>query len=220
MPLRIAAKAKNRCFKHHSKKLIAASQCCSLKGITTAKVTTSIGLSEALDLRWTGYKKYGISRDDVSDQYDRLDSTSIFNAYNKSGDIVGTLRIIKRASAGLEVENYLNLDDFDFFANKKTAEASRFSISCRVNPLQVKILLWKTAMLYCRDQGIDTLLVWVRKGAMHDYLQLQYRTTGKAGVFSHTDFNHKPHQLLYCKIQTMEHTFKQTKHPLYGFFFG
>jgi hypothetical protein len=170
-------------------------------------------------VRWEGYKKYFKSEEENMDEHDFSSETTLLLAEDRHHNPVGTMRILDRRYGSIELDKFVNLNSFLSEGERVCIEATRFSIPKHPQSKLIKLLLWKSLLLYCQINHIDTILMSVRPAAARSYQCLLFENVGPSGAYRHSLLKNLEHQTYKCNISDRKKVIKKVNWPLYHFFF-
>jgi len=187
--------------------------------ITVRKAVTVEDMVKVFHVRWEGYKKYFKSEEENMDEHDFSSETTLLLAEDKHHNPVGTMRILDRRYGSIELDKFVNLNSFLSEGERVCIEATRFSIPKHPQSKLIKLLLWKSLLLYCQINHIDTILMSVRPAAARSYQCLLFENVGPSGAYRHSLLKNLEHQTYKCNISDRKKVIKKVNWPLYHFFF-
>ncbi|MGA1869443.1 MAG: N-acyl amino acid synthase FeeM domain-containing protein [bacterium] len=159
-------------------------------------------LIQAFQVRWKGYAKYFHSKREMIDKYDLAPNMTILLAQDEHHNPVGTLRILDRGYGSIELDEYIDVDSLLPQNDKRCAEATRFSIPVHPQAMLIKLFLWKSFLIYCLKNKINTILISGRPAIRRVYKNLlSFDDVGPPGVYYHSLLGNLEH---HCFIWNME----------------
>jgi len=176
-------------------------------------------LNKVFNIRWEGYKKYPIKKEEIIDQYDFSPNMTLLLAEDEYGSAVGTLRILDRRFGEIELDKFVDVDSFVSEKEGNCVEATRFSIPNHPDVKLIKHLLWKALLSYCLIGGINVIIYSVRPQASRIYRRLLFENVGPFGVYHHPLLGNSLHHTFKCVISKKKGVLKMTDPALYDFFF-
>ncbi|MDB6135480.1 MAG: hypothetical protein JWM59_3723 [Verrucomicrobiales bacterium] len=197
------------------------SQISFLNTIQVIPVKLSIDFSKAINIRYNGYKKYGLSHEEIVDEYDNSKNATIFlasrisNLNDGSNVPLGTLRILDAWRGPVELEKYVQdpaaLNRFE----RNFSEATRFAVTHCPERQAVKLALWKAFHRHCLGLQRNHMIVWVREGARRDYERLMFSKLPGLS-FKHQQLGNKIHDIFYIELSGLEQRYRTINHPLHS----
>ena len=145
-------------------------------------------------------------------------TTVVLCVDKQTGCAIGTARFQTNAGGPLLIEHSVAVPEA-IRADSK-AEITRLSAVAGADPL-VKICLMKASYLYCTA----TQVRWMVIGARNEALIRQYRRLGFEDAFEDKRLvpllhaGRLAHKVLVLNVTAVERTWRDEKHPMYGFFF-
>jgi hypothetical protein len=193
----------------------------TIQRICVRRANTRTELDVAMELRYQGYKKYGVDWEHTEDKFDAQSNAVILLAYKLDGNKetpLGTLRILDASSGCVEIEDCVkDLSPFTQF-NRNFAEATRFTVIHCGEKVWVKLALWKAFHRYCLGMQLPAMLVWLRKGARKDYEKLLFSPVSGLS-FKHSGLGSKEYESFYIDLVDLEQRYRERNHPLHSFIF-
>lgn len=129
-------------------------------------------LKQVAHFRYKIYLEEGyIEKNNEGIFLDKYDSSSInFYALDKKDNIVGILRLTFDSSVGLPVENYFNIQNFNY-ERKNSAEPSRFAVekAKRGGLRIIAIGLGLMALNYSKENGVNQWVVTIPEKLVNSF---------------------------------------------------
>ena len=153
------------------------------------------------------------------EQADYADGSVVLLAESHvDGSPLGTMRIQTNRFAPLALEQSLTLPAS--LSDSLLAEATRLGVADgRVGTL-VKTVLFKAFYLYCRQTGVDWMVVAGRAPIDRQYLRLQFDDVyPDMGYIPLRHAGGLPHRVMKFDVATAEERWAQARHPLFHFVF-
>lgn len=134
------------------------------------------------------------------------------------GSPLGTMRIQTNRYAPLALEQSLALPTS--LSNCLLAEATRLGVADgRVGTL-VKTVLFKAFFLYCRETGVDWMVVAGRAPVDRQYMRLLFDDVyPEMGYIPLRHAGDLPHRVMKFEVGTAEPRWAEARHPLFNFIF-
>ncbi|MGA1870113.1 MAG: N-acyl amino acid synthase FeeM domain-containing protein [bacterium] len=198
------------------------SDCYSLEKreqIFIRQVENQEDLIKALNIRWRGYVKYFMNKEDLVDQYDFAPNVTLFLAEDEHHKAVGTLRILDREYGNIELDEYIDVERILPNNVSRCAEVTRFSIPAHPQAKLIKLMLWKAFLLYCMRNRINNILISGRPVVRRAYKSLLFDEVGTHGTYYHPRLGNLEHRCFICNIIKKKHLLSATNPSLYDFFF-
>jgi hypothetical protein len=152
------------------------------------------------------------------DELDFAAGTTVFICRDKeTGLATGTMRIQSSTCGPLLMERSLSLPDW--IACDTRAEVTRLAVRVGADPL-TRLSLWKASYQFCMANGLH----WMAVGARNEALIRNYRRLGFVDVFANDQLMplaHTaglPHRIMAFDAGAALRRWRETGHPLYGFF--
>jgi len=187
--------------------------------IYVRRAQTCEDLEKVFEVRWQGYKKYYNSKDDNTDNFDFSPQAILFLAEDEQHKPVGTLRILDRRYGSIELDQFIDVDSLLSEDEKSCVEATRFSIPNHPDSKLIKLLLWKSALIYCQINRINSVIKSVRPCAARAYRSLLFENVGPAGIYNHTLLGNLEHHTYKLNISKKQNLMKEYNRSLYNFLF-
>ncbi len=188
--------------------------------ITIRRATNQEDMWKVFDVRWKGYKKYFDNKSEMIDAYDFERNSTLLLAEDESGEAVGTMKILDRRYGRIELDDFIDIDSLLSSDGKLCVEATRFSIPMQKHSRLIKLLLWKTLVLYCRLNRVNNLILSVRSNAVaRDYTRLNFHNAGPSGVYTHEQLGNIEHQTYICDIMETQEALKNNNPRMHNFLF-
>ena len=189
------------------------------KTITIDKAENKYEINQVFNIRWEGYKKYFTKKREEIDIYDFEPNVVHFLAKDENNKPVGTIRILDRRFGKIELDEFIKVDSFLPDNKKSCVEVTRFSIPNHPKSKLIKMLLWKSVLLYCRANRINVIIASCRSCAARAYRCLGLENVGIQGSYSHPLLGNKKHTTYKCDISKSSEWLKNNNSSLYNFFF-
>lgn len=151
---------------------------------------------------------------------DHEDGVVVLLAESKlDGSSLGTMRVQTNRFRPLAIEQSVRLPES--MRAQSLAGATRLGVSLgRVGRL-VKIMLFKAFYLYCREEGIDWIVIAARAPLDRHYQALMFEDVFGAGAF--TPLRHAcniPHRIMALNVPTAQARWREARHPMLELFCG
>jgi len=191
-----------------------------MEKIIVRRATNQEDMWKVFDVRWKGYKKYFDNKSEMIDAYDFEYNSTLLLAEDESGEAVGTMKILDRRCGRIELDDFVDIDSLVSSDGKSCVEATRFSIPMQKHSKLIKLLLWKTLVLYCQLNRINNLILSVRSEAVaRDYTRLNFHNAGPLGVYTHEQLGNIEHQTYICDLMETQEVLKNNNPRMHDFFF-
>lgn len=133
------------------------------------------------------------------------------------GAPLGTLRIETNRDRPLAIEQSVALPAW--LRRRSLAEATRLGVCASRVGRVVKIMLFKAFYQYCRQAGIDWMVIGARSPLDRQYEALLFRDVFPGrGFVPLAHAANLPHRILGFELETAEERWRQAAHPLYSLF--
>ena len=144
-------------------------------------------------------------------------ATVLLAEARRDGAPLGTRRIETNFERPLAVEQSIALPAW--LRRRRLAEATRLGVCGRSIGRIVKTMLFKAFYLYCRQAGIDWMVIGARSPLDRQYEALLFRDVFPGrGFVPLAHAADLPHRILGFELETAEARWRQAAHPLYGLF--
>lgn len=189
---------------------------------TVRLVQNDDDLGKALYMRQSAYGRHVpelAKQLDKADQYDHEPGTVVLLAESKmDGEVLGTMRIQTNRHTPLALEQSVTLPDW--LQGSLLAEATRLGVAHGHVGRLVKVALFKAYYQYCRDTGVDWMVIAGRSPLDRQYESLLFEDVfPEEGFIPMKHAGNIPHRVMALKIDSVEPTWKEAEHKLYDFFF-
>lgn len=179
-------------------------------------------LGKALQMRQSAYGRHVpelAKQFDKADQYDHEPGTVVLLAESKlDGEPLGTMRIQTNRYTPLALEGSVTLPDW--LQGKVLAEATRLGVARGHVGRLVKVALFKAYYQYCRDTGVDWMVIAGRSPLDRQYESLLFEEVfPERGFIPMQHAGNIPHRVMALKVESVEPVWKEAEHKLYDFFF-
>jgi len=178
-------------------------------------------LRQAVEIRHAAYARHVpalAERLKAPEPLDREAGATVLLAEAKlDGEPLGTMRIETNAGRPLAIEQSVALPAP--LRRRRLAEATRLGICGRSIGRIVKTMLFKAFYQYCRQAGIDWMVIGARSPLDRQYEALLFRDVFPGrGFVPLAHAANLPHRILGFELETAEARWRQAAHPLYGLF--
>jgi hypothetical protein len=135
------------------------------------------------------------------------------------GEALGTMRIQTNRYQPLALEKSLDLPGW--LAARPLAEATRLGVTGQRVGRMVKTVLFKAFFQYCRQAGIEWMVIAGRAPIDRQYDALLFSDVYPGmGAIPLSHAGNMPHRVLSFEVGTAEERWAQAQHPLYNFIFA
>lgn len=176
-------------------------------------------LARVLALRSAAYSRHvaGMAQAFLqAEEDDSREDALIFMAEHKeTGEVIGSLRLIRNRIAPLRVEDETTLPPM--FRGKHLAEARRLTVAAGEQGRVVSPALSKVLYETCFALGVDHLLITARTPVDRFYRMMRFEDALGGQVLQLPDVGNIPHRLLYLPIQDADAIWRESHCPLYPF---
>lgn len=189
---------------------------------TVRLVHDSDDLDKAVQIRHSAYARHVPKFAETLQRPEREDTESgvtVLLAESKlDGSPLGSMRIATNRFKPLAVEQSIELPDW--MRGKRLAEATRLGVTDGKGGRLVTTVLFKSFYLYCKQIGIDWMVVTGRAPLDRQYERMLY-----TDVFPGTGFiplrhvGNMPHRVMCTETATCEARWSAAGHPLFEFAF-
>lgn len=146
-------------------------------------------------------------------------TTTVFLAESKfDGQPIGSMRIQSNRSRQLSVEHSVELPSW--LDGSLLVEATRLGVTHRDRGSLVKSLLFKAVLAYCRNIGVDWIVITARPPLDQMYETFTFQDIlPEAGYVPMAHVGNIPHKVMAIEVATVENHWRALSHPLYKLFF-
>lgn len=133
------------------------------------------------------------------------------------GSPLGTMRIQTNRFKPLSIEQSVELPEW--LKNRRLAEATRLGITEERTGRVVKTVLFKAFFLYCRQTGIESMIIAGRPPIDRQYERLLFKDVYPG--MGYTPLRHAgnmPHRIMSFDVNAAEALWAEVRHPLFDFF--
>ncbi|MBL8383296.1 MAG: hypothetical protein JNM90_09490 [Burkholderiales bacterium] len=151
------------------------------------------------------------------ESFDFEDGTVILLAESKlDGSPIGTMRIKTNRHSPLGLEQSVKLPDWLEFTS--IAEATRLGIATGRMGMVVKTMLFKAFYQYCRQAGIEWMVITARAPLDRQYEDLLFDDVYPDGGFiPMKHIGGIPHRVMALDVVNAQAKWSEARHPLLGF---
>jgi len=188
---------------------------------TIRVVRSDAQLEKAVFMRRSAYARHVpalAERLRVPEPYDYDEGSVVLLAESKLDESpLGTMRIQTNRYRRLAIEQSVRLPDW--LRERSLAEATRLGIAEGSAGRLVKTMLFKAFFHYCRDAGIDWLVIGARPPLDRQYAALLFHDVIQGGAL--IPLRHAgdiPHRIMAFEIEAAEARWIEANHPLYDLF--
>ncbi len=188
----------------------------STQGLTVRKAISAEDRSKVFDVRWMGYKKYGMSRDEVEDEADTAPHATLLLATNEDQQPIGTMRFLDRNHGDIELDSFLDVDSLLTDDERSCIEFTRLSIPMDFRSVSIVFnALARASYLYSVANNIRTMLISSRPKLAEHYCFMGFEDVGDRGVYYHSALGNTEHRTFKLDIGiTVEKVRATKRHPL------
>jgi hypothetical protein len=178
-------------------------------------------IRQAVEIRHAAYARHVpalAERLKAPEPLDRDVGATVLLAESKlDGAPLGTMRIETNAERPLAIEQSIALPAS--LRRRRLAEATRLGICGRSIGRMVKTMLFKAFYQYCRQAGVDWMVIGARSPLDRQYESLLFRDVFPGrGFVPLAHAANLPHRILGFELGAAEARWRQAAHPLYGLF--
>jgi hypothetical protein len=130
---------------------------------------------------------------------------------------LGTMRIQTNRYRDLAIAQSVDLPAW--LKNKSMAEATRLGVALGHAGRVVKTTLFKAFFLYCREAGIEWMVIAARPPLDRQYEALLFDDLFPGQMIPMRHGNDIPHRVLAFEVGTAEERWEEARHPLFKFVF-
>ncbi|MEW5890892.1 MAG: hypothetical protein AB1768_18065 [Pseudomonadota bacterium] len=179
-------------------------------------------LSKAVRIRHAAYARHVptvAAQLTAPESLDHDPGTVVLLAESKlDGSALGTMRIQTNRYRPLALEQSVELPDW--LQGKSLAEATRLGVGEGRIGRVVKTALFKAYYQYCLFAGVEWMVVTGRAPLDRQYERLLFKDVFPAqGFIPMKHVGNIPHRVLALNVESVEPSWRETKHPLFDFFF-
>ena len=185
-------------------------------------VRNDADLAKAVSIRHSAYSRHVpefASTLYAPEPFDYEDGTVVLLAESKlDGTPIGTMRIKTNRHAPLSLEQSVKLPEWLEYTS--IAEATRLGVTVgRMGPI-VKTVLFKAFFQYCRQVGIEWMVIAGRAPLDRQYEELLFQDVyPDAGFIPMRHAAGIPHRVLALDVVNVQSIWNEARHPLYSFIF-
>lgn len=189
---------------------------------TVRLVHDSDDLDKAVQIRHSAYARHVPKFAETLQRPEREDTengVTVLLAESKlDGSPLGSMRIATNQFKPLAVQQSIELPDW--MRGKRLAEATRLGVTDGKGGRLVTTVLFKSFYLYCKQVGVEWMVVTGRSPIDRQYERMLY-----TDVFPGTGFiplrhvGNMPHRVMCTETATCEARWMAAKHPLFDFAF-
>ena len=187
---------------------------------TVRLVRNEVDLNKAVSIRHAAYARHLPAFAETLKTPESADAESgvvVLLAESKlDGSPLGTMRIHTNQFKPLCLEQSVTLPDW--LKSRRLAEATRLGITNEKGGRLVTTVLFKAYFQYCRQMGIEWLVVAGRAPVDRTYERLMFDDVFPGrGYIPLMHASNLPHRIMSFNVDTAEDRWAQAKHPLLGF---
>jgi hypothetical protein len=189
---------------------------------TVRVVRNEDDLAKAVQIRHSAYARHVPAFADTlrfPEASDFEEGIAVLLAESKlDGSPLGTMRIQTNQYGPLSLEHSLTLPDS--LQGLSLAEATRLGVTGAGAGRVVKTVLFKAFYLYCRQMGIDYMVVSGRAPVDRQYDSMLFKDVVPGlGYIPLPHVGNLPHRIMSLKVDDVFPLWQQANHPLFNFFF-
>ncbi len=189
---------------------------------TVRLVHDSDDLDKAVQIRHSAYARHLPKFAETLQTAEREDTESgviVLLAESKlDGSALGSMRIATNQFKPLAVEQSIELPEW--MRGRRLAEATRLGVTDGKGGRLVTTVLFKSFYLYCRQVGVEWMVVAGRAPIDRQYDRLQYNDVFPGvGFIPLAHAGNIPHRVMCTETATCEARWKEAKNPLFDFAF-
>ena len=187
---------------------------------TLRLVRTPAQLEKAVELRHLAYARHlpGLAETlKEPESADFEDGVVVFLAESKlDGSPLGTMRIQTNDFKPLCLEQSVELPDW--LRTRRLAEATRLAVTNDKVARLVKAILFKTYFVYCRQIGIEWLVIAGRSPIDRQYDRMLFKDVfPELGYIPVPHVGNLPHRVMSFHIDTAKRRWAAVNHPMLDF---
>jgi hypothetical protein len=150
---------------------------------------------------------------------DAEDGVVVLLAESKlDGSPLGTMRIQTNQFKPLSLEQSVDLPDW--LRSRPLAEATRLGVTDGKGGRLVTTVLFKAFFLYCKEAGIEWMVVTGRAPVDRQYDRLLFNDVFPGmGYIPFSHVGNMPHRVMSFNVETAETRWAAANHPLFNFVF-
>jgi len=179
-------------------------------------------MDKAIDIRHSAYARHlpGLAetlKEPESADFD--DGVAVFLAESKlDGSPLGTMRIQTNDFKPLCLEQSVQLPDW--LRTRRLAEATRLAVTNDKVSRLVKAILFKTYFVYCRQIGVEWLVIAGRSPIDRQYDRMLFKDVfPEMGYIPLRHAGNLPHRVMSFNLAKTEEQEGVAQHPMFDFFF-
>ena len=180
-------------------------------------------IRKAVAIRYTAYGRHipelaDILRDPEDCDFDP--TTTVFLAESKfDGLPIGSMRIQSNLGRKLSVEHSVALPSW--LDGQLMVEATRLGVTNPDRGSLVKTLLFKAVLAYCRNTGVDRIVITSRQPLVKMYEGFTFKDLlPELGYIPMAHVGNLPHRVMAIEVPGVEIKWQKTSHPLHQLFFA
>lgn len=189
------------------------------KRIFINRATNQKDLAKVFDVRWKGYQKYCKRKSEIIDEYDFKPNATILLAEDENQNPIGTIRILDRRYGSIELDEFIDVDSILSRDERACVEPTRFSIPYHPQSKLIKMLLFKSVLLYCQENHINTIINSVRPSAARAYRFLLFEDVGLSGIYRHPLLGNLEHYTYKLNIAEKSEILRRINPKTHSFFY-
>ncbi len=179
-------------------------------------------LDKAVQIRHSAYARHVPKFAETLQRPEREDTESgvtVLLAESKlDGSPLGSMRIATNQFKPLAVQQSIELPDW--MQGKRLAEATRLGVTDGKGGRLVTTVLFKSFYLYCKQVGVDWMVVTGRSPIDRQYERMLYTDVFPgSGFIPLRHVGNMPHRVMCTETATCEARWAAAKHPLFEFAF-
>jgi hypothetical protein len=134
------------------------------------------------------------------------------------GGPLGTMRVQTNAFGPLAVEQSVLLPEW--LREARLAEATRLGVARGAIGRMVKVALCKAYYMYCKQNGVDWMLITARSPLDREYEAMLFEDVyGQNEFLPMSHVGGMPHRVMAKPVALVRQRWAKVKHPFFGFFF-
>jgi hypothetical protein len=188
---------------------------------TVRVVRSDDALEKAVTIRHAAYARHVpafAAKLGAPESYDYEPGSAVLLAESRmDGSPLGTMRIQTNRFKDLAIAQAVELPAW--LKNKSMAEATRLGVALGHAGRVVKTTLFKSFFLYCREAGIDWMVIAARPPLDRQYEALMFDDLFPGQFIPMRHGNNIPHRVLAFEVATAEERWAEARHPLFKFVF-
>ncbi len=148
------------------------------------------------------------------DEVDTLPGVFSLIGYDANNQPIATLRVQDERRGALELRKFVPLDDLLRPAERPVVQFARLSVIRSPQAVDAMFALFKAAWLWCRAEGLHTIVIATPSWSKPVYDFLFCEELGQDCEFVHHYAGGARHIVMKLPVQTAETLWRESNHPL------